>query len=132
MKWCLVAVAVCVAFLAASIRAAEPEAVGPNEVAGTVTDESGNPIAGVVVDAWTWHPGNEVTTGPDGRFRLSGINGMRNEALGRDIVELRFSKAGLSPVYFRSQPLGVADLGVRMNAKTYIEGKVLAPDGRPL
>ena len=132
MKWRRISLAVCVALFAGSVRAAEPEAVGPNEVAGTVTDESGNPLAGVTVDAWTWYAGNEVTTGPDGRFRLGGINGMRNQTLGRDIVELRFSKAGLSPVYFRSQPLGVADLGVRMNAKTYIEGRVLSPDGRPL
>ena len=127
------ALMVFVALLAGPARAADaPGEVGPNEVAGTVTDDDGNPLAGVLVDAWTWYAGNEVTTGADGRFRLGGINGMRNETLGRDIVELRFSKAGLSPVYFRSQPLGVADLGVRMNAKTYIEGRVLSPDGRPL
>ena len=126
------ALVVCLALLVAPARALdEPGGVGPNEVAGTVTDDGGKPIAGVLVDAWTWQPGHEVTTGADGRFHLKGIHGMPNSDLG-PIVELRFTKPGLSPVYIRSQPLGVGDLGVRMNDLTYVEGTLRSPDGRPL
>lgn len=122
----------CVACLASFARADDaPAALSNHEIAGTVTDEDGKPIAGVLVDAWTWYKGNEVTTGADGKFHLKNIDGMHNRDLGCDIVEIRFSKAGLSPVYYRSQPLGVADLNPRMNDRTYFEGKIILPDGKP-
>jgi protocatechuate 3,4-dioxygenase beta subunit len=125
-------VALCVVGLTAFARAeVPPAALTPHEIAGIVTDEDGKPIAGVLVDAWTWYKGNEVTTGADGKFHLKNIDGMRNRDLGCDIVEIRFSKPGLSPVYYRSQPLGVADLNPRMNDRTYIEGRVTLPDGKP-
>src|SRR5262245_58069861 len=104
-------------------RGAIAQEFSKNEIAGVVTDDDGVPIEGGQVDGWTSHRGNEMKTGADGKFHLKGINGMKNRDLGTEIVEIQFTKAGLSPVYFRSQPLGVSDLQVRMNARTYLEGK---------
>ena len=47
-----------------------PEDVKPNEIAGVVIDSEGKPLAGVLVDAWTWYAGDETTTNEDGVFRL--------------------------------------------------------------
>jgi hypothetical protein len=102
------------------------EDAGPNDVAGTVVDEAGKPIQGVVADMWTWYAGNESTTDKNGHFHIKG-NGSGDRR-----VEVRFTKAGLSPVYIRSQDAGVSDLTIMMNAKTYLEGKVLAADGSPI
>lgn len=109
--------------LAAIARAEE---IGPTDIAGTVVDEDGKPIQGVLADMWTWYKGNESTTDKDGHFHIKNQNSSDKR------VEVRFSKAGLSPVYIRSQDVGVSDLTITMNAKTYLEGKILAPDGSPV
>src|SRR5690349_24965291 len=105
---------------------ARADDIGPNDVAGTVVDENGKPIQGVLADMWTWYKGNESTTDKDGRFHI------KNDHSNDKRVEVRFSKEGLSPVYIRSQDVGVSDLTITMNAKAYLEGKVLAPDGSPV
>jgi hypothetical protein len=101
--------------------------IGPDDLAGTVVDEDGKPIEGVLADMWSWYKGNEATTDKNGRFHIKNSTGHFKHR-----GEVRFSKAGLSPVYNYEQDLGVSDLTVTMNAKTYIEGKVLAPDGAPV
>src|SRR3954463_3285216 len=87
-----------------SMVAADPV---PGTIAGSVTDEAGQPISGVLVDVWTWYTGNETRTDKDGHFQLKGLRDDRN-------VEVRFSKVGLSPVYIRSQPTSVDDLKITM------------------
>ena len=65
--------------------ALEPGALG--ELAGTVTDEAGAPLAGVTV-AIPSTPLEPVTTGPDGRFRLDVVEGT---------YELTATLAGYAP-----------------------------------
>jgi len=113
--------------IAVDLRADEyPTQVPKGEIAGMVTDEAGKPIEGALVDCWTWYTGNETETDPSGRFHLKGL-GDNN-----DVIELRISKPGMSPWYNRTQETGVADLSVILNDKTYIEGNVLDPDGKPV
>src|SRR5579871_4256446 len=45
-----------------------PQDVGANEIAGVVVDAHGKPLADVLVDAWTWYPGDETRTNADGVF----------------------------------------------------------------
>ena len=47
-----------------------PRDVAPQDLAGIVVNTAGEPIEGVEVDAWTWHPGNETRTDSRGWFRL--------------------------------------------------------------
>ena len=47
-------------------------------------------------------------------------------------MEIRFSKVGFGPWYDPVQPTGVADLQVRLSNKTYFEGDVKGPDGKPV
>ncbi|HEY7314861.1 MAG TPA: M56 family metallopeptidase [Gemmataceae bacterium] len=101
-----------------------PKDVKPGELAGVVVDEAGKPLPDVEVDVWEWHPGNETRTDKDGAFRL--------KDLGRDSkVQVRFRKAGWSPVMFVQQPVGVSGWVVAMDRKTYFEGVVRGPDGKP-
>lgn len=95
------------------------------ELAGVVTDEAGQPMEGVLVDCWTWHPGNETKTDKAGHFHL---NRLRRDGP----IEVRISKPGYSPWYEVNQPTGVGDLKVTLNDKTFFEGTVLAPDGKPV
>ena len=92
-------------------EATSQPAVGPGEIAGVVSDETGQPIAGATVDAWSWYPGNETKTDKEGKFIL--------KKLGRDQpVEVRISKAGYSPWYSESQATGMNDLSVTLGNKT--------------
>lgn len=101
-----------------------PRAVQPGELAGVVVNETGKPLADVEVDVWVWYPGNETRTDKEGVFRLKG--------LGRDSkVQVRFRKAGYSPVMFVQQPTGVSNWVVAMDRKTYFEGVVRGPDNKP-
>lgn len=100
--------------------------VGPEEIAGVVVDSQGNPLAGVLVDAWTWYPGNETTTKADGVFRLT----PRSEDA--RFVEVRFSKPGYSPHYVVQQPRGAKDVVITLGNKTYLEGTLRDPDGKPV
>src|SRR5207253_1916438 len=60
-------------------------------------------------------------------FRLKNV---RNSSRGG--IELKISKDGFSPWYNFDQPTGMDDLAVTLNSKTYFEGAVLAPDGKPV
>jgi RNA polymerase sigma factor (sigma-70 family) len=102
-----------------------PRDVAPDELAGVVIDEEGRPLASVLVDAWTWYPGNEATTGADGRFRIKGLSKDQG-------IEVQFTKEGYTPRLFVAQPTGQPGRVVRMDDDTYFEGKVTGPDGRPV
>jgi hypothetical protein len=88
--------------LATVTAVAYGDEVGSDEIAGVVVDESGQPIQGAAVDAWTWYTGNETKTDKDGKFHLKKLREDRP-------VELKISKAGYSPWYNVAQPLGVND-----------------------
>jgi beta-lactamase regulating signal transducer with metallopeptidase domain/protocatechuate 3,4-dioxygenase beta subunit len=101
-----------------------PRNVKPGELAGVVVDEQGKPLEGVEVDVWDWFPGNETHTDRDGAFRLKGLE--------RDSkVQVRFRKAGYSPLLFMQQPTGVSGWVAAMDRKTYFEGVVRGPDSKP-
>ncbi|WP_182865401.1 M56 family metallopeptidase [Rhodopirellula sp. JC639] len=105
---------------------AMPRDIQPTELAGIVVDAEGNPLPGVTVDAWSWHPGDETTTNENGvfRFRPESENG-------RSKVEVRWMKPGYSPHYVAQQPVGVSDLVITLDKTTFIEGSVTAADGSP-
>ena len=111
---------------AEAVRAAEEaRKVDPNELAGRVVDADGKPLSGVVVDVWTWHAGNETLTDADGRFTLDGFDD-------REVVEVQFTKPGYGPALFAAQQIGDADWTVTLANDTYLEGRVLGPDGKPV
>ena len=91
---------------------------------GKVVDEHGRPLAGVRVDAWTWCPGNEADTGADGSFALADFD------VDQRSIEVRFSKAGYSPVYMYRQPLGRLLEPIEMTTRTYLEGVVTDSAGK--
>jgi len=98
--------------------------VRPDELAGVVVDTQGKPIEAVEVDAWTWYPGHETKTDQKGVFRIGNLDKGRK-------VEIRFRKPGYTPQLFLTQPTGVAGWVVVLGEKTYFEGKVTGPDGKP-
>ena len=101
-----------------------PRDVAPGELAGVVVDTKGKPIGGVDVDAWTWYRGNEARTDARGEFRLRG--------LGRDRkIEVLVRKDGYTPQLFLMQPTGQPGWVIVLGNKTYFEGRVTGPDGRP-
>ena len=102
-----------------------PQNVGPGELAGMVVDTQGKPIEGVEVDAWTWYPGNETRTDAHGWFRLKRLDKDRK-------VEVVFRKPGYTPQRFMSQPTGAQDWVVALGNKTYFEGMVTSPAGKPV
>jgi len=99
---------------------------GPSEISGIVTDQQGQPIEGVLVDVWTWYPGNETHTDKNGFFELKDFDPDQKT------VEIRFSKAKYSPRYILRQPLGLKDTKVVLDDKTYFEGKVFDSDSKPV
>lgn len=96
------------------------------EISGKVTDENGNSLEGVLVDVWTWYPGNETKTDKDGCFSLKGFD------YDQKTVEIRFSKMDFSPKYIIRQPLGIKDATVVLNNKTYFEGIITDDKGSPV
>lgn len=95
------------------------------EFHGKVVDEAGEPLEGVLVDVWTWYPGNETHTDKDGYFQLTKLD--------RDSrIEVRFSKDGYAPRYIVQQPTGVKDAVVVLGTKTYFEGTVTDSKGQPM
>ena len=104
--------------------AGHDEKPGPNEIAGTIVDAEGNPLSGVLIDVWSWHPGNETTTNDQGHYRLDA-----GDQRGR--VELRISKEGYSPFYNKVQPKGV-ELNVTLDNRTLIQGTVRDTQGKPV
>lgn len=107
-----------------AVNTEKPAAEG--EIVGVVIDRDGKPIEGVLVDAWTWAPGSETRTDSRGRFRLDG------QADNREKLEVRFSKQGYSPHYIVQQPTGGPSMTITLGRQTYIEGRVLDPDGKPV
>jgi Carboxypeptidase regulatory-like domain len=103
-----------------------PQNIAPGEIAGVVVDVHGKPLADVLVDAWTWYPGDETRTNADGVFRL------KPGSADMQYVEIRFTKAGNSPQYFPQQPRGVKNFVVTLDNKTYLEGTVRGIDGKPV
>ncbi len=112
--------------------------VTEDELAGVVVDEDGKPLEGVDVDVWDWYPGNETRTDVQGRFRVSvaprDTNGKRlpypldpNEN-----VEIRFRKEGFTPRLFLDHKPGTAGWRVTMNSKTFFEGSLNSPEGKPV
>jgi protocatechuate 3,4-dioxygenase beta subunit len=97
----------------------------PHEFNGVVVDENDNPIEDVLVDAWTWYPGNETYTDANGYFYLGGFKDQKT-------IEVRFSKENYSPRLIVRQPLGVRDAVVVLGDKTYFEGQVRTADGQPV
>ena len=106
-------------------KPALPQNVAADEIAGVVVDTEGKPLAGVLVDAWTWYEGDETKTDEKGVFRLKTGDPKRR-------VEIRYSKAGYSPHYVVQQRVGVKAFVVTLGNKTYLEGTVRGPDGRPV
>ena len=109
---------------AADAPVGSDEKPGPNEIVGTIVDADGNPLSGVLVDVWSWHPGNETTTDDQGHYRLDA-----GDERGR--VELRISKEGFSPFYNEVQPKGV-ELNVTLDNRTLIQGTVRDTQGKPV
>jgi protocatechuate 3,4-dioxygenase beta subunit len=109
---------------AADAPASQP-VVGRGDIAGTVTDEAGQPLSSALVDVWSWYPGNEIRTDKAGRFVLRKLDSDRP-------VEIRISKQGFSPWYNEAQPTGVNDLHVALNTKTFFEGTVMDGAGKPV
>ncbi len=91
---------------------------------GRVIGEDGKGLPGVLVDAWTWCPGNEATTDADGNFQIKGLDPQRQ-------IEVRFSKEGFTPRLVVKQPLGAMEQPLTMTNHTYFEGVVTGPDNRP-
>ncbi len=97
----------------------------PDELAGLLVDDNFQPLAGVLVDLWTFQEGTETTTDADGLFRL------KSGEAGTPTVEVRFSKSGYSPHYRPQQPSGEIVL-VMLDNKTYLEGTVRDSAGKPV
>jgi protocatechuate 3,4-dioxygenase beta subunit len=102
-------------------------------LSGKVVDEKGNPLKGVMVDAdprhkgfVPRHTGYDTYTDTNGYFYISGFKPEQKT------VEVEFSKEGFTPKYLIKQPLGIKDATVVLDNKTYFEGIVSAPDGKPV
>jgi beta-lactamase regulating signal transducer with metallopeptidase domain/protocatechuate 3,4-dioxygenase beta subunit len=102
-----------------------PTESSETELAGVVIDVEGRPLAGVKVDVWTWHPGNETMTDEEGRFRLTDLERLSE-------VEVEFSKPGYCPSLYPAQKTGTNDWTVVLTQDTYLEGRVLDSQGEPV
>jgi protocatechuate 3,4-dioxygenase beta subunit len=102
-----------------------PRDVAPDELAGVVVDTEGKPIGGAEVDAWTWYPGHETRTNARGLFRIGRLDKGRK-------VEVLIRKPGYTPQLFLMQPTGEPGWVIVLGNKTYFEGRVLAPGGKPV
>jgi protocatechuate 3,4-dioxygenase beta subunit len=99
---------------------------GPKgEFSGKVVDRYGNPVAGVLVDAWDWCPGDETHTAADGTFRLTKLDIDKR-------IEVRFIKEGYAPYTVIKQPLGALKEPLVLDDETWFEGLVTGPDGKPV
>ena len=102
-----------------------PPEVLPGEIAGTVTNEEGQPIEGAIVEDWASNRDKATKTDKDGHFHL--------KKLAKDQkIELRIRKGGFSPSYTEQEAGGIPDVRVVLNNKTYFEGTVYSPDGKPI
>jgi uncharacterized GH25 family protein len=102
-----------------------PVDVAPNELAGVVVDSSGKPLAGAEVDVWTWFPGHEAKTDERGWFRIPKLEKGQK-------VEVIVRKQGYTPQLFMTQPTGAPGWVIVLGNKTYFEGRVTGPTGKPI
>jgi beta-lactamase regulating signal transducer with metallopeptidase domain/protocatechuate 3,4-dioxygenase beta subunit len=103
--------------------AVEKQADSSGTLTGTVTDEAGNPQAGVLLHVWSWCDGIQTHTDEHGRYTL--------KDLGAEPIEIRVSRDGFGPWYNAQQPLG-GELNIKLSNRTYFEGVVRSPDGNPV
>ena len=108
-----------------AVPATQEIEIALDELVGMVVDSEGEPLADVLVDAWSWNPGNETRTDKSGRFRLKMGDATRK-------IEVRFMKEGYSPHYIIQQQLGVDNFSVTLGQKTFIEGVVRDTKGKPV
>jgi len=106
-----------------SVKTYEATSV-PTKINGRVTDDYGQPLPGVKVDAWHWREGNETTTDAGGHYELSGFE--PHEAL-----EIVFSKDGLSPLLRTDIKAGTV-FDVTLDDKTSIAGSIRDAAGQPV
>ncbi|MFZ4777414.1 MAG: carboxypeptidase-like regulatory domain-containing protein, partial [Terrimicrobiaceae bacterium] len=92
---------------------------------GKVVDESGAPLEGVKVDAWTWYPRNETLTDKNGDFKLE-------KPTPGTQIEVRFNKDGFSPIHITTQEVGALAAPLVLNSKTFFEGIVNDTNGLPV
>ncbi len=102
-----------------------PDQVAADEVAGLVVDAQGRPIEGVLADVNTRVPGREARTDAAGLFRVKGLTPSPSS-------EIEISKDGYAPVEVYDVPLGRKGWVVVLDDRTAFEGRVLAPDGKPV
>ena len=101
-------------------------AVAKNVLTGTVLDEHGQPIEGVLV-----LPGNDdrfkLRTDNSGRFQHKIEGSMGDEP---PFWPVRFVKPGFAPL-IRTVPLGEEGPVITLDTRTYFEGLIKKPDGEP-
>lgn len=105
-----------------------PREAARGELAGRVVDAQGKPIEGAEADAWTFFPGNEAKTDKEGFFRLTGLDKSGPDPK----LEVVIRKAGYTPQFFLAQPTGRPGWVIVLRNKTYFEGRVVGPDGKPV
>ena len=101
-----------------------PDQVAPDELAGVVVDARGRPIEGVLAHPYSWVPNIKTLTDKAGGFRI--------KVPEQGKLEIRFTKDGFEPREFLGQQTGQTGWVVVMDDKTYFEGRVLDPGGRPV
>jgi hypothetical protein len=92
-------------------------------LSGKVVDESGKPIPGVVIIIWARDHGDR--TDSQGHFSFTSLPPKRG-------FEIRFLKDNYCPRFIPAQPSGLAGLVVVLTNKTYFEGQVNDPAGKPV
>ncbi len=101
-----------------------PDQVAPDELAGVVVDTQGRPIEGVLAHPYSWVPNIKALTDKAGRFRV--------KVPEQGKLEIRFTKDGFEPREFLGQQTGQTGWVVVMDDKTYFEGRVIGPGGKPV
>jgi beta-lactamase regulating signal transducer with metallopeptidase domain/protocatechuate 3,4-dioxygenase beta subunit len=109
-----------------SSEAAVGPEVGEDELAGRVVDEQGQAIQGARVIVWE-RDDEKIRTDKDGRFRhkFTPSSGDRKHLL------VRFMKEGYAPYLVLDWRLGTKNADVVLSNKSYFQGVVRRPDGKP-
>ncbi len=105
-----------------------PGDVAHGELAGRVVNADGKPIEGAEADVWSFFAGNEAKSDAAGLFRISGLDKLDQDPK----VEVVVRKAGYTPQFFLAQPTGQPGWVIVLRNKTYFEGRVIGPDGKPV
>ena len=79
-------------------------------------------------DVWSFFAGNEAETDVKGFFRISGLDKLDQDPN----VEVIVRKAGYTPQFFLAQPTGQPGWVIVLGNRTYFEGRVIGPDGKPV